>query len=282
MPKKSIFFTNKDEILEGLKENYYNQHELIKYHQKCKDNKLIPNSMNLSTFLSNLNNYGFSAKSIYTDDVIKTLYSFEEDINIYDFTYNFSNKGFFSMTTALNIMKLSDKRDNFIFYSTELSKKNQYKNDIELKQDIVDEVFSKPYRKTKKYFKYEDKYIVQLSPKYSNNYEVIEYNGYNISSINRVFVELMVNIQYFKDENYLIEIIKPLKEKFNINKIYSIIEKFDYIYPYFQLAGYYLEKIGFDKGELMIFKNRVTPIKFYTQKMLENKKFNEYWNIYHY
>ncbi|MFY4785971.1 hypothetical protein ACOTVT_11310, partial [Aliarcobacter butzleri] len=90
----------------------------------------------------------------------------------------------------------------------------------------------------------------------SNNTQeigIIKYKGYKISSINRAFVEIISNIQYSKTPDDVIYEFKNLKDKLDINEIFNIIEKFDFVYPYYQLAGYYLEKIGFLKEELSKF-----------------------------
>ena len=41
-----------------------------------------------------------------------------------------------------------------------------------------------------------------------------------------------------------------------------------------------MQKIGFTKEELLPFKNKVSDLKFYTEKNRENYHFDKYWNIY--
>ncbi len=116
----------------------------------------------------------------------------------------------------------------------------------------------------------------------SNNTQgvgIINYNGYKVSSINRAFVEIISNIQYSKTPYDVIGEFRKLKDKLDINEIFKIIEKFDFIYPYYQLAGYYLEKIGFLKEELSRFFNNKTNLIFYTMKNKTNYDLDEYWGI---
>lgn len=71
--------------------------------------------------------------------------------------------------------------------------------------------FSKPYRRAHFVGKYQDKNIVFLTPKYTQNYSVI----------------------------------------------------------------------GFAKSELVHFKNKVSKLKFYTDKNQNAYKYDTYWNMYH-
>ena len=92
---------------------------------------------------------------------------------------------------------------------------------------------------------------------------------------------MIVNLQYFKSFDIVIDIFKPLKKHLVLNEIYHIIEKFEFIYPYFQLIGFALEKLGFKKNELNKFSANIEELKFYTQKNLEKYEFDNYWNIYY-
>ena len=62
--------------------------------------------------------------------------------------------------------------------------------------------------------------------------------------------------------------------------MYKIVERFDFIYPYFQSVGFYLEQIGFTKEQLHKFKEKITDLKFYTEKQKDQYEYDEYWQIY--
>ena len=72
-----------------------------------------------------------------------------------------------------------------------------------------------------------------------------------------------------------------IKRELDLEKIYDVIENFDSVYPYYQLAGFYLEKIGFKKSELIKFYDKKSELKFYTHKNQLNYDYNEYWKIYY-
>jgi hypothetical protein len=102
-----------------------------------------------------------------------------------------------------------------------------------------------------------------------------------VSSINRAFIEMIINVQYFRNSLEIIDTFIPLKEKLDIDEVFDIVEEFDLIYPYFQCVGYYLERIGFTKDELTAFKDEVSELKFYTDKNQDTYKLDEYWNMHY-
>lgn len=46
-------------------------------------------------------------------------------------------------------------------------------------------------------------------------------------------------------------------------------------------VGFYLERIGFSKEELVVFKEQVTNLKFYTDKNQDKYLFDSYWQMFY-
>lgn len=279
--KKDKFTKNIAQIEAIAKSNhFYSSIGLRTLFKTIKEDKrLIPLSYSFDSFYKRLIDMGLKEFTISLGSEYLTKYSFEKEINIYALASSFKKNSFFSMSTSLNLQGYSNYRNNFIFVSSELSEKNK-QDDIELTQEAIDKAFAKPYRRTHSVGKYEDKNIVFLSPKYTKNYAVIE-KQWSISSINRAFVEMIINVQYFRNSLEIIDTFIPLKEKLDIEEVFDIVDQFDLIYPYFQCVGYYLEKIGFKKEELSKFKDEVSELKFYTDKSQDTYKFDDYWNMYY-
>ncbi len=280
--KRDLFTKNKDIIIQELSSHkILTSEQLSNYLDKFKESKLVTKNLYYSKFLLKLIDLGLQQHTVLIKGVSKTRYTFKTDLDQYAFVNSFEKYGFFSMSTALNIQDYTNFNNNFIFYSNEQQAKNYYNKLENLSQKSIDNAFSKAYRYTHKRVKYMDKSIVILNPKHTNEVGVIDFKEYRVSSINRVFVEMIVNLQYFKSYNTILNIFQPLKDKLNIDEIFHIIKEFEFIYPYFQLFGFTLEKLGFKKNELTKFSNEIEKLKFYTQKNLEKYNLDNYWNIYY-
>lgn len=276
--RQSLLVKNKQIIIEKLEQKeLFNRNQLYKLVNDLKLDNLIPQTISFTKIYDFFVELGLKTYVLLINDSTIERYSMHDDIKSYQFAISIKPKSFFSMTTSLFLQGYIEP-NNFIFVSYELLPKHIEHE--ELTQTAIDEAYKKPYRITHNYGQFEKDNIVLLSPKNTNQYGVIEFNGYKMSSINRCFVEMTVNVQYFKSSLHIIEIFKPLKNVLNINQILLIIEKFDFIYPYYQLFGYFLEQIGFIKNELSFFKQKVGKLKFYTDKQQETYFYNKYWQVY--
>lgn len=71
---------------------------------------------------------------------------------------------------------------------------------------------SKQARRTKALDQLNEYTIVLLETNYTNKYEIIDFDTYKISSVNRTFVEIISNIQYFQSPEVVIDLFKNIKE----------------------------------------------------------------------
>lgn len=279
--KQDYFTLNKKEILKTIRAfEFLSQEQLKEILEQLKDESLVSSSLSFNSFLLKLIDEGLTQKSLTIRGHIKTRYTFYQDFNIYDFCDSLEKNSFFSMSTALNLQGLSDFRRDFIFVSKERTTRIEQGN-VTLTQEDIDNAFSKKPRRTNAYDKINNHIVVLLEANNTDTFEIIEYNEYKVSSINRAFVEMISNVQYLQSSEAIIEVFAKIKDKLDIDRIYTIIEKFDFIYPYFQLAGFYLERIGFSKTELEKFYTQKSELNFYTQKNKNQYGFDGYWKIYY-
>jgi len=291
MGRRELFNTNKNYILKHFKKKpfYFSNVDISKIKDELKEKSLIPENMSYDRFLNKLKDEGLNTFTLSIQGSYKTRYSFKKNLDHDLFASILSGKKtFLSMTTALRLQGLTDYRNDVIFISREQSNKGYYKHENVLKQAAIDKAFRQGTpRYSNSIGELDGKNYVFLSPKYSDCYGVITMkNGVKVSSINRSFVEMIINIQYFKTYTTIINIFKPLKEKLDIKEIYRFIEILNYTYPYFQCAGFYLEQIGFCKDELIEFKSSISNLNFYTQKKKPEKVgedylLNKYWKMYY-
>ena len=251
-------------------------HDIYSYAQQ---KRYIAQSLNIHEFIGFLaDNSLLYSFSIIINEKMYTRYKQNNQFDIYRFVYSFEKNGFFSMSTALHLQGLTDYKSSIIFYSHELTIKHNKKNTLQ--QEDIDKAFVKDYRYTKKIASYQDHTVVVLEPKHTDRVEVIEINGFQVSSLNRALVEMIINIQYFRSYENLLEIFMPIKDHLNIEKVFLVLKTMDLIYPYFNSIGFFLEQLGFSKQKLQMFKQEMSELKFYFEKKRKSHQYNEYWQTY--
>ena len=254
--RQSLLVKNKDLIVERLKQKHVFKHsELHMLVEDLKTKKLIPQSKSFSAIYEFFIDIGLIVHILKLNDRVIERYSMQKHVDVYQLANSLKPKSFFSMTTALNLQGYLDVRNNYVFVSSALTPICVEKTD--LTQESIDEA------------------------KNTALVEVIKFNDYMVSSINRAFVEIVVNMQYFKSSLMVVQLFKPLKLQLDLRRIFIVIEQFGFIYPFYQLFGYILEQIGFDKSELNIFKAEVNKFKFYTDKNQVDYSYDEYWQVFY-
>lgn len=280
--KRDLFSKNVQKILTLAKSKTYTPVQLNAFRNELKKRKYISQSMSHELFIKRINEYQQNQLDIEIGGDFLSVFTYDCDVSEEQMLLGFKKGSFFSMSTSLSKQGLNDYRNEFIFISKELTAKNTKRSTSDLTQDAIDQAFKKDYRRTSVVGSFRDKHIVFLSPKNTHDFGVItRSSGLRLSSIDRAFVEMVVNVQYFADSRNIIRVFEPLKDELRVDAIYEVLRKFDFIYPYYQSMGYYLEKIGFDKNQLQKFKNEVKGLKFYTDKKAKKYYYNDYWQMYH-
>jgi len=280
--KRDMFSKNIDKILELIKSRTYTSMQINTLRNELKEKGYISQSMTHEQFVKRLNEYQVKKIDISINDGYLSVFTYDKEVSESKMLLGCKKNSFFSMSTALNLQGLSNYRKNFIFISKELSAKHTDEQRKPLLQDSIGLAFKKDYRRTQMVGKYQEKHVVFLSPKNTGNFEVLTSDdGLRMSSINRSLVEMIVNVQYFINSLNIINTFIPIKNELDVDIVFDIVKKFDFIYPYYQCVGFFLEQIGFSKKELLKFKNEIGELNFYTDKNVEEYEYDTYWKMYH-
>jgi predicted transcriptional regulator of viral defense system len=192
--------------------------------------------------------------------------------------------GYLCNYSAMQIHQLTLQIPKTVYVSEDKYAPYYEKNHIKLEQDSVDKAFSKPQRISKESYKseYDGFRYVYLQKKHnSRNVGITTIDNLAVTDLERTLIDIAVRPAYSGGAFQILEAFNNAKEKVNINTLNNYIEKLDYIYPYHQLIGFYLDLAGFPDTALKLFLQKKTHIKFYQTYNLTNKKLNEKWGIYY-
>jgi len=156
--------------------------------------------------------------------------------------------------------------------------------DIELEQEAVDGAFSKPQRVAKESYKskFDGFRYVYLQRKHtSTNIGLIKRKGLSVTDLERTLIDIAVRPVYSGGVFEVIEAYRNAKAKIDLEKLNNYLIELNYIYPYHQLIGFYLDLIGIPEKDLQIFLDKKTSINFYQTYNLSNKELNKKWGIFH-
>ena len=210
----------------------------------------------------------------------KSRYFFGEP-NIYEISTSLRSKSYISHYTAMSLNDLTDQIPKTIYTAVELSQKNLGKSS--LTQEAIDSAFDEPQRRSLNTVIFNDFKIILLNSKYSGGTGIMKTGDYNITSLERTILDCTVRPQYAGGCFSVLEgYRRALKLKmFSVNKLLSLLNKMDFIYPYEQAVGFYLEKAGYQGKLLQILVETPKNYRFYLDYGLTDKEFNQKWQIFH-
>ena len=194
--------------------------------------------------------------------------------------------GYLSYYSAMQIHQLTLQLPKTIYVSEE-KYKDAYAlkpEDIDLEQDAVDRAFSKPQRVATEAYKSKldgFRYVYLQRKHTSLNIGIIKRNDLSVTDLERTLIDIAVRPVYSGGAFEVMEAFRTAKTQIDIERLNEYLIQLNYIYPYHQLIGFYLDLIGFSEKKLTPFLAKKTNINFYQTYNLSNKKLNEKWGIYH-
>ena len=190
--------------------------------------------------------------------------------------------GYLSNFSAMQIHQITLQIPKTIFVS--FDQYGSYNTDtIHLEQAAVDKAFSKPQRMTTEIYKSEeDSYRYTFLQKKTNSIDVgvKTIKKIRVTDLERTLIDIAVRPAYSGGVFEVLEAFKNALKDVDLNILDHYLNQLDYIYPYHQLIGFYLEKAGCNNKLLSLFLDKKTDINFYLTYNMSKTKLNEKWGIY--
>lgn len=199
---------------------------------------------------------------------------------VFNLALSLANKSYFSHYTAAFLLGLTNQVPKIIYLTSEQSQKNR-KTNIKLNQKDIDSAFKKPQRKSGVVAIYEDYSIVFHNGMFTNKSGVFTKDELSFTNIERTLIDITVRPEYAGGVSRVLEIYENSIGKISINKLKATLDKLNFIYPYHQSIGFYLEKAGLDEKRLSNFLSYEKVNNFYLTYEMDQMDYNEKWKIFY-
>jgi predicted transcriptional regulator of viral defense system len=154
----------------------------------------------------------------------------------------------------------------------------------ELSQLAIDHAFSKDQRKSNEIYSNLGRKVVVVNGKKTNRLGVIEAlkEGvkYSYTDLERTLIDIAIRPAYsggvFEVFNAYVEALG----KVDPSKISEYLNKMDYLYPYHQVIGFYMDISGYDTDILKMFSRNI-QFDFYLTYNIRSKDYSEKWRLFY-
>ncbi len=145
--------------------------------------------------------------------------------------------------------------------------------------------FSAQQRRSNYSFRYENWTIVLLSGKNTGRLEVGSVvadtgEAIDVTRLERTLIDIVVRPSYAGGIYQVLEAYKAAKDRMSVNTLTATLKKLDYVYPYHQAIGFYMERAGYDESRTGRLLKLKTSFDFYLAHGIKDPEYDSKWRLF--
>lgn len=154
----------------------------------------------------------------------------------------------------------------------------------EITQERIDKSFSKPQRVSNNFYTYNSFKFYFFEKKIENTEIGVVHdtkNDIKYTDLERTLIDIAIKPMYAGGVFEVLEAFKSSKEHLDVSKMKYYLDQLNYIYPYDQVIGFYLECAGYNINQINVFYKKEKEFYFYLTHNIANKEFSKKWKLYY-
>ena len=257
--------------------------QLQQFLAHLKQEKMLPRSLSFYQFQESfLEQEGVQEVTItcaeYKKEEVRYLFN---QPSIFDISLTLRPRSYLSHGSAVFLHGLNDQLPKVIFVNQEQSKKHEGKRSS-LTQESLDRAFSSvKQRRSRMVYEYEGYRITILSGKHTNQLEVGDLEGRRVTKLERTLIDIVVRPEYAGGVFQVLEAYKGAKDKVSTSILIATLKKLQYVYPYHQAIGFYMERAGWQKKHCDRLLKMGLELDFYVTYGMKEKEYDPKWRLFY-
>jgi len=192
---------------------------------------------------------------------------------------------YLSHYTAMHLHELTDQIPKIINVNVEQGPKRH--GPVKLVQERVDFAFKRPTRLCNNVAEYEGRQVRLLNGLYTGNSGVIDMPGpegeaLRVTDVERTLIDIAVRPEYAGGPFEVLTAYRRASDRVSVNRLVALLKKIDYIYPYHQVIGFYLEGAGtYKQSQIELLARLGTQCDFYLMHQIVAPDYSSKWRLYY-
>lgn len=202
---------------------------------------------------------------------------------IYEICLSLSPKAYLTHYTAMFLHNLTEQIPKNFYVTVEQTPKSRGT----ITQEDIDEAFQKPIRRTQNVASYLDCNITLLNGAATGNLGVVSLSGefrekLQVTNIERTLIDIAVRPEYSGGVFEVLKAYERAKDHdVSVNTLKAYVKKINFVYPYHQVIGFYLERASYSEKRLNLFDMEEKIYDFYLMHDMKDVRYSNRWRLYY-
>ncbi len=206
------------------------------------------------------------------------------EVATYEIVLSWHPESYLSHYTAVYIHDLTEQIPKTIYLNLEQRRKGAVSGS--LTQGGIDTAFKRPMRRSKTTAQFRDFEVCLLNSMGMENLGVVDSSGpegerIRLTNPERTLIDITVRPGYAGGVFEVLNAFRNAKGKVSINRLVAMLKRLDYIYPYHQAIGFYLERAGvYDESSIRLLRKIEINYDFYLAHGIKDTDYSKKWRLF--